>query len=105
MRYLHGNSTPLEYLKIISSTIGKENKRIDPSTIFLSQKSIDHISDEFTEPRCHVCLRQSKENFSLIHGGTAHCDFCEKCATELSRLNHECPICRGKIDKIVKIFQ
>ena len=65
----------LEYLKSISFTIGKENKRIDSSTIFLSQKGIDHISDVFTEPRCHMCLQQSKENFSLIHGSTAYCGF------------------------------
>ena len=77
---------------------------MDPSTVFLSQNDIDYISNECTEPRCHVCLQQRKENFSLIHRSTGHCGFCEKCATELSRLNHECPIFRGRIDGIVKIF-
>ena len=42
--------------------------------------------------------------FSLfsLHGSMGNCGFCEKCATELSRLNHECPFCRGRIDRIVK---
>ena len=60
-RYLNGIYTPIEYVKSISSTIGNENKRMDP--FLLSQNDIDYMSDGCTEQRCHVCLQQRKEKF------------------------------------------
>ena len=70
-RYLNGIYTPLEYVKSISSTIGNENKRMDP--FLQSQNDIDYMSDECTKPRCHVCLQQREEKFSLIHGNSSPC--------------------------------
>ena len=98
--------TPIQYLKCISSTIGTENKRVLSTPDDESQEEIEPSSDEFgSDSRCYVCLLQRKENFSLLHEGYAHAGFCETCANEINRLNRDCPICRGKINGIVKIFQ
>ena len=48
----------------------------------------------------------SKERkFSLLHEGFAHAGFCEKFANEINRLGQDRPICGGKINGIIKIFQ
>ena len=41
----------------------------------------------------------------FLHKACAHAGFCEKCADEINRLNQDGPICRGKINGMVKIFQ
>lgn len=95
-KYLNGIYTPIQYLMCISSTIGIENKRV-LSISSEPQEEIDSSSEEFeSDSRCYVCLLQRKENFSLLHEGFAHAGFCE---------NLDCPICRGKIIAVVKIFQ
>ena len=104
-RYLNGTYTPIQYLKCISSTVGIENKRAISTPEGESQAEIDSSSDEFgSDSKCYVCLLERKENFSLLHEGFAHAGFCEKCANEINRLNQDCPICRGKINGVIKIF-
>ena len=61
--------------------------------------------EETTETRCYVCLHEIKENFAFLHDNFAHAGFCERCANELHLSNRKCPICRGKINGIMKIFQ
>ena len=56
------------------------------------------------EPKeCVVCLERPVDT-ALVHGGTAHAFFCFQCATEMKRRKQKCPICRQKIQAVVKVF-
>ena len=52
-----------------------------------------------------VCLERRSEIFALLHEGLAHGGFCERCANTLIELKQKCPVCRGKIVAITRLFQ
>lgn len=52
-----------------------------------------------TSDECVVCLEATRE-VTLVHGSTGHRCCCADCAEDLT----ECPMCREKIDMVVKTF-
>ena len=52
---------------------------------------------------CPFCLTKMKDS-CFIHGQTAHFVSCYSCAKQQTRKSSNCPCCRRKIEKIVKVF-
>lgn len=53
---------------------------------------------------CEFCCLRPK-NASLIHGRLGHQVCCYPCAKKLWKKQARCPVCRRKVEKIVKIIQ
>ena len=109
-RFLNGTYTTVQYLNFVSLTIEAENISVSLISTENELQSVTeetHSSDdgESVDARCFICLQERTENFAFLHYNFAHAGFCEQCANELHQANRECPICRGKIDGIMKIFQ
>ncbi|EJW73140.1 hypothetical protein WUBG_15954 [Wuchereria bancrofti] len=51
---------------------------------------------------CRICMN-SKVNCVIYTCG--HMSMCFECATETWHLNGECPICRKKIEDVIKIYK
>ena len=98
----------LEYLDLIAMTTGSLNFHPDTLTVLItdiSDISSDSTNDELNNDHCHVCLLSRSENFALLHDQCVHAGFCHTCANHLFELKANCPICRSKIDGILKIYQ
>ncbi|XP_071942639.1 E3 ubiquitin-protein ligase Mdm2-like isoform X2 [Antedon mediterranea] len=52
---------------------------------------------------CMICLSRTK-NASIIHGKSAHQVSCYSCAKKLRRHGKPCPVCRRKIQHVVKNY-
>ena len=82
-----------------------QNTSSDQTTLSDDEDPVSSRDDEFREIKCHVCLGKQGENFALLHESNAHAGFCESRANRLHQLKHDCPICRGKIVGIMRVFQ
>jgi len=60
-------------------------------------------SSSSTSSLCMFCYQRQK-NASLIHGRLGHQVSCYPCAKKLWKRQANCPVCRRKIEKIVKII-
>ena len=45
------------------------------------------------------------ENYALLHDDFVHGGFCQTCANRLLSMKADCPICRGKINCVLKVIQ
>eukprot|EP00795_Rhopilema_esculentum_P014574 gene14574-5647_t len=63
--------------------------------------------DDQEEPdesqRCDICLVRRK-NATIVHGNTGHICCCMRCAWILKTKGEKCPICRAKIDNVIRHF-
>ena len=59
-------------------------------------------SEMLTNP-CQICFQREK-NSILIHGKKGHQVACYPCAKKAWNTRSDCPICKRKIEKIVKIY-
>ena len=55
------------------------------------------------EDRCVICVSKPR-NASIIHGQTGHQVCCFDCASKLREKKKRCPICRSKIQMVIKNF-
>ena len=109
-KYLNRIYSPLEYINAISLTIGgqnqhKQNISNEQTALLDEENPASSRDEELREIKCHVCLEKMGENFALLHESYAHAGFCESCANKIHQLKHDCPICRGKIVGIMRVFQ
>ncbi len=76
-----------------------------PTTIFPTPAArVDSNPNPPSEPKeCVVCF-EMPVNAALVHGDTAHAFFCFQCASEMKKRKQKCPICRQKIQAVVKVF-
>ena len=51
---------------------------------------------------CEVCLIAPREGFALVPSGQAR--FCENCAMRVAEMDAGCPVCRGMITMVMRIF-
>lgn len=58
------------------------------------------MSSDPSSQLCIICLTNQK-NSIFLHGSTAHQGACYECAT---RCNNVCPLCRQRIDRVVKLY-
>ena len=56
-----------------------------------------------TSHLCLLCCHRTK-NASLVHGRIGHLVCCYPCAKKLWRKQADCPMCRRKVEKIIKII-
>ena len=109
-KYLNGTFNELEYIEAITLTIGRGD--IETGSMSLQTSNImgnfwDLSTDDEDEncEKCHVCLLPRTENFGLLHENFLHGGFCETCANRLLTIKADCPICRGNIKCVLKVFQ
>ena len=98
--YLNEIYSPIEYINAISLTIGgqiqhKQNISNEQTALLDEENPVSSRDEELREIKCHV----------LLHESYAHAGFCESCANKIHQLKHDCPICRGKIVGIMRVFQ
>lgn len=60
------------------------------------------VSSEPQPLTCEVCLIEPQDPVALVPCG--HTRFCRRCADELTRLGHRCPICRADISMVLQLF-
>jgi len=51
---------------------------------------------------CEVCLIAPREGFALVPCG--HARFCENSAMRVAEMDAGCPVCRGMISTVMRIF-
>ena len=56
-----------------------------------------------TSHLCLLCCTRTK-NASLVHGRIGHQVCCYPCAKKLWRKRSDCPVCRRKVERIIKII-
>lgn len=61
-------------------------------------------SSQGTSQLCLMCCQRPK-NASLIHGRLGHQVCCYPCAKKLWKKQARCPVCRRKVERIIKIIQ
>jgi len=61
-------------------------------------------SSQGTSQLCTLCCQRPK-NASLIHGRLGHQVCCYPCAKKLWKKQAKCPVCRRKVERIIKIIQ
>lgn len=66
----------------------------------VSQVSQSQVDDQ-KEPECVVCMSNPQTN---AFGPCGHKCCCEVCAAELQRRGDTCPICRGPIRNILRVY-
>lgn len=52
---------------------------------------------------CSICMARPKCGI-LVHGRTSHRLTCYKCALQLQKRNQPCPVCRRRIQRVVRNF-
>uniref|UniRef100_A0A915AUW8 Neuralized n=1 Tax=Parascaris univalens TaxID=6257 RepID=A0A915AUW8_PARUN len=90
---------PVRPLSVISPTSRSQQPLISgaPTT---AKSSPDEEADDGEE--CKICM-SAKVNCVIYTCG--HMSTCFECATETWRVKGECPICRKKIDDVIKIYK
>ncbi len=97
-------------LDFLDGYTGKKRKLEEVSPV------VESLKRRLTHPFCVVCL-DPDANMSFVHGNTAHLATCEACAQKFM-VRHDsdtddddipiyrtkCPVCRQRIDVIVKQF-
>lgn len=56
-----------------------------------------------TADLCSICMARPKCGI-LVHGRTSHRLTCYKCALQLQKRNQPCPVCRRRIQRVVRNF-
>ncbi len=85
------------------SSPAKARREKTPRTQQEETTTLDEEHPEDTTPKCIICLI-NPINAGFLHGKTTHIVTCYTCAKKTKSRNPECPICRRKIDKIIKTF-
>lgn len=55
------------------------------------------------DDKCKICYVESK-SCGIIHGNLAHFIGCMKCINKINKETGRCPVCRRKIERIIKII-
>jgi len=93
-----------------SSDLGDSGSLSDPKDFPGSPMSLDSgcfpSSDSIqgTSQLCTLCCQRPKDA-SFIHGRLGHQVCCYPCAKKLWKKQATCPVCRRKVDRIIRIIQ
>ena len=74
-----------------------------PVSLPITQNDSEHVSPDDFKLLCIVCCRNPK-NAVLVHGKTGHVVCCYPCGRTLWKKIPDCPVCKRRIDKVVKIY-
>lgn len=75
-------------------------KGVSLESVAVKKEKDDNVP-ELANP-CHLCCNENI-NAGIIHGKISHQFCCYSCAKKIWQRGSECPVCRRKISKIVKI--
>merc|ERR1711915_1151935 len=84
------------------TSVGIDTLNLGDSASSTNLKSLD--SSTATSQLCLMCCQRPK-NASLIHGKLGHQVCCYPCAKKLWKKRSRCPICRRKVERIIKLIQ
>ena len=80
--------------------------RTDSGALHFSPQNTGHqnvSSLSATSQLCLLCCHRTK-NASLVHGRIGHQVCCYSCAKKLWRKRADCPVCRRKVERVIKII-
>lgn len=63
----------------------------------------DQLAEGSAEPRCTVC-HSARANATFVHGQSGHTVCCFRCAKRVHRESGKCPICRERIDLVLRNY-
>jgi len=86
-----------------TNTLIKIKKNRDQEKKDMNNEPILPIEKTQGIETCPFCLSKPKDA-SFIHGQSAHFVSCYPCAKQQTRKSKNCPCCRRKVEKIVKVF-
>ena len=92
--------TPIQYIKDVSSTIGKPINLIEEFD-FSTSSSDDSEEEVLEASKCIVCLCERSTTFILMP--CAHANICAICADHFE-IGMNCPSCRMTISEKFRIF-
>ena len=61
------------------------------------------IEEQQEQRKCMICMTADKDA-TIVHGETGHMCCCYRCAKDLQVRGHSCPMCREKIDAVIRQF-
>ena len=94
MKYLSGIATTIKGANP-QSEIAEDEDTINP------QRLSAQTNQEGTT--CHICFLGREENFALLHEDFVHGGFCQACAELIVDMKVICPVCRAKVNGILKV--
>ena len=60
-------------------------------------------ADAASDNSCLVCFTNVR-NAGLVHGDAMHMGVCFECANKIMTSNGACPMCRERVEKVVKVY-
>jgi len=64
----------------------------------------EDATQEVADGACLICMSRAR-NASLLHGDSVHVVTCMECATDLKQRGEKCPLCRQRIERVLRTFQ
>lgn len=106
----HENMEALDKKQLIEETY-KTKKSLTTTSVYISslQKNIKELETDLSdlkdttpkETKCIICLNNKS---TIIAVPCGHARFCQDCICEWISKDKGCPICRQKIDSIMKVI-
>jgi len=84
----------------------KSSDSLSVTSSMSSASSMDSGYQSTSTAASHLCLLccSRPKNASLVHGRIGHQVCCYQCAKKLWRKRSDCPVCRRKVERIIKII-
>lgn len=94
-------TVPLHAISFSESSNHKFFYRIDKNyiKIYNAESDITQIFEDDTTTECTICMNANKE---IVFAKCGHYICCEECSLTIFQTTKKCPVCRTKIDEIVK---
>ena len=91
-------------IRRVSQQTGPKNTGNDTKTLRCDEVDTpERRTEEFPADMCVVC-REWPRDASIVHEGTGHQVCCFTCANKLKSTKRKCPVCRQKIQMVIKNF-
>jgi len=89
--------------KKVSKVLERSVSQVSQHSTESSSSSGYHSIQSKTSHLCLLCCTRPKDA-SLVHGRIGHQVCCYTCAKKLWRKRADCPVCRRKVERIIKII-
>ncbi|XP_046860755.1 E3 ubiquitin-protein ligase Mdm2-like [Xenia sp. Carnegie-2017] len=87
----------------LNTVVPPSTNHTPPVSTTVANETASDSTDGHDRMRCFLCYKEPP-NGCIVHGMTGHQVCCVACARKLKESNKPCPVCRKKIDKVIKNY-